>query len=105
FPIGCFDPNGNQLGADSFVPGYTQVYVFDDGRTNENPRVTKFLFDGKELKPGLENARKVKTCAATDEDRISQGCGVTDPGKICTVFKVDIEVPEDVAEIDPDSKG
>src|SRR5262249_40406118 len=39
FPFGCFDPDGNQLGPDSFVPGYTQVYAFEDGRVNANPRV------------------------------------------------------------------
>lgn len=39
FPLGCFDGAGNALGAESFVPGYTQVFVFDDGRTNQNPVV------------------------------------------------------------------
>jgi hypothetical protein len=37
FPFGCFDDQGNPLGAESFVPGYTQVYSFEDGRANKNP--------------------------------------------------------------------
>lgn len=40
FPFGCFDGDGHQLGPDSFVPGYTQVYAFEDGRPNANPEAT-----------------------------------------------------------------
>jgi hypothetical protein len=35
-PIACTDANGAFLGADDFVAGYTQIYVFDD-YTNANP--------------------------------------------------------------------
>ena len=52
FPIGCFDASGQQLGADSFVPGYTQVYAFADGRTNHNPVVLGLAIAGAEVDAG-----------------------------------------------------
>src|SRR5262249_13071880 len=40
FPIGCFSKKtGERLGADDFVPGFTQIYVFADGRPNTNPTI------------------------------------------------------------------
>jgi hypothetical protein len=40
-PIGCADDSGNLLGPDSYVFGYTRVYVYspDSGVTNTNPVV------------------------------------------------------------------
>src|SRR4029079_13330971 len=49
FPLGCFDAQDNRLGADSFVPGYTQIYSFEDGRTNDNPPVSGLTLDGKPI--------------------------------------------------------
>lgn len=43
FPLRCLDENDEPLGADDFVAGYSQVYVFDDF-TNTNPIVTGFSF-------------------------------------------------------------
>lgn len=49
FPFGCFDASGKRLGADEFVPGYTVVSAYEDGRRNANPTVNGFLFDGEPL--------------------------------------------------------
>jgi hypothetical protein len=40
-PLGCFDEQGNALTADDFVPGYLNLYSYED-RTNQNPVVTGF---------------------------------------------------------------
>jgi hypothetical protein len=40
-PLGCYDDNGNALGADDFVPGYVNLYSYES-RTNQNPIVTGF---------------------------------------------------------------
>ncbi len=47
FPLRCLDENDKPLGADDFVAGYSQVYVFDEF-TNDNPIVTGFSFRGVE---------------------------------------------------------
>jgi hypothetical protein len=38
-PIGCFDANGNQLGPDDWVFGFTRIYAYDS-LTNDNPIVS-----------------------------------------------------------------
>lgn len=48
FPIVCEDADGNRLGSDDYVAGYSSIYVYEDVR-NENPVVTGFRFRGKEL--------------------------------------------------------
>ena len=48
FPIRCLDPDGRNLGSADFIAGYSSVYVFD-GFTNQNPIVTGFSFNGKEV--------------------------------------------------------
>ena len=98
FPIGCFDAKGNRLGADSFVPGYTQVYAFSDFRPNKNPVVTSLTIDGRPLHDGATAA----ACPIAQDDRLAPpGCGRPDPFKDCTAYDIDVVVPDDVAEIDP----
>jgi hypothetical protein len=55
-PIGCFDQNENQLGADDWVLGFTRVYAFEpdggpDGGpiTNENPTISSIDVNGSPL--------------------------------------------------------
>ncbi len=48
FPIGCKDADGNLLGSDDFIAGYTAVYSFD-GFGNQNPEISGFEVDGKTL--------------------------------------------------------
>src|SRR5258706_6743534 len=62
FPLGCIGADGKRLGADGFVPGYTQVYVFDDGRTNENPKPNGLTLDGDPLAPGYDSPTQVVAC-------------------------------------------
>lgn len=107
FPIGCFKTGTNErLGQDSFVPGYTQVYAFADGRTNENPVVTGMSIDGKRFLK--DDIIEVEACPITADERLGPpGCGRADPSKDCKNYEIDITLPEDdglVAEIDPDAR-
>lgn len=103
FPVACFDATGKQLGADSFVPGYTQIYAFEDGRTNANPVLSGITYDGKDLPEDLSKAPIFKACGLTDDERRVQGCSKQDPATACTSYTIKAEVPHDVAELDPSS--
>lgn len=102
FPLGCFDAEGNELGPDAFVPGYTQVYAFEDERENQNPEVVGLMFDGETRAEG--ETLEVAACPVTLEERRKSGCAATDEFTECTVYDVDVEVPDTVAEDDPESK-
>ncbi len=103
FPLGCFDENGTRLGPESFVPGYTQVYVFEDGRQNANPTLSGLTLDGDSLPEDFAAIPTVSRCAVSAEERRVSGCGAEDPLTSCTTYKLDIDVPTDVAEVDPDA--
>jgi hypothetical protein len=106
FPLGCFDDEGNRLGAESFVPGYTQVYSFEDGRKNQNPTVNGFTIDGTSIEEGAASEVKVERCDIADDKRnLAPGCGRPNPNADCKSYEIDIDVPEDVAEIDEDAKS
>jgi hypothetical protein len=47
-PIGCFDADHNQLGADDFVIGVQRVYAYAD-RSNANPVVDHVTYQGQPL--------------------------------------------------------
>jgi hypothetical protein len=99
FPIGCFDAKGNRLGADSFVPGYTQIYAFSDLRPNGNPVVTSLLLDGRPLRDGAT----AETCGVSIDDRLAPpSCGKPDAFGTCAAYDLDVVVPDDVADVDPD---
>jgi len=102
FPLGCFDAEGVELGPDGFVPGYTQIYVFDDGRENANPDVRALIFDGDKIEP--EAVIQATFCPVTLEERRRAGCAALDEFTECTPVELDIDVPDDIAEIDPESK-
>lgn len=102
FPIGCFDSNGRELGADGFVPGYTQIYVFEDGRTNANPVVEALTVDGEPIAPDALPP-KVKRCDVSAEERRKTGCAAIDEFTECETIAFDVQVPNDVAQIDPDA--
>ena len=105
FPIACFDETGRQLGADSFVPGYTQIYAFEDERTNANPVITGITYDGNELPDDVTQAPTLKACPLTDDERRIQGCSKKQAEQACQTYALRVEVPTDVAEIDPQSKS
>jgi hypothetical protein len=105
FPISCYDQEGNRLGADRFVPGYTQVYAFADGRGNANPVIEAMTLDAKEIPADPAKAPEVEACSVTEDERLKMaGCGRRDAWSDCTTYDVSVKVPEDVAEIDPSGK-
>ena len=108
FPLGCFQDQGLtvRLGADSFVPGYTQIYSFEDGRFNNDPPVKELTFDGKDPGEGPGNALIVKPCPVDDDTRAAPAsCSKADPFTTCTPVKVDITADASVADDDPEGSG
>lgn len=101
FPIGCFDASGRELGPDGFVPGYTQVYVFEDGRRNANPVINGILVDGA----APTEAVTVPLCNVSEDERRKTGCSAIDEFAECETVEIDVSVPDDVAEIDADATG
>jgi hypothetical protein len=102
FPIGCFDQTGRELGAEGFVPGYTQIYVFEDGRRNQNPIVTGLTLDGQALAPDAAPP-KYPRCDVSEEERRKSGCAAIDEFTECQTVTFDVAVPDDIAEIDQDA--
>ncbi len=103
FPLGCFQDEALtiRLGAESFVPGYTQIYSFEDGRGNNDPPVKELTFDAKDPGIGPGNALVVKPCAVDDDTRAAPAsCSKEDPFTTCTPVKIDITVAADVADED-----
>jgi len=101
FPLECIDRDGKMLGADSFVAGYTQVFVFGDGRMNVNPPVMGMTLDGAAIEDDVEKAPVVPRCAPAATTGQPQGCGMPE-AEDCTTFKIQAVV-DDVAEVDPES--
>ena len=105
FPVGCFADKERtvRLGADSFVPGYTQIYVFEDGRINADPPVKALMFDGKSVNEGPGNALSVPRCSVDDDTRTAPAsCSKTDPFTTCTPVNIDIVADATVADDDPE---
>ncbi len=91
-PIGCFDDDGNRLGADDSVFAFTRVYVYAN-RPNANPPIDKVTFDGKDV--DLNAGVVVDRCTGSEED-----CSKLHP--------VDVKVPDEAWELNPgalDSDG
>jgi hypothetical protein len=106
FPLGCFDAAGNQLGADSFVPGYTQIYAFEDGRTNNHPVVAGISMDKEPLENNSGDPTAlpvVKRCPITEEERRLSGCDAPDLSASCVQYTIDVMVDPSVAEPDGDA--
>lgn len=104
FPLVCLDADGNPQGAESFVPGYTQVYSFADGRTNDNPPTTGLTLDDLELPETPDDAPVIARCAVTTEERRTAGCAKDELLSSCTEHVLSAAVP-DVAEFVPESNG
>ncbi|WP_437580697.1 hypothetical protein [Sorangium sp. So ce887] len=100
-PLECVDEDGKVLGPDSFVVGYTQVYVFEDERPNTNPRIDGFTLklDDQEVEPVEGGLPVVKRCVQPEAQ--VQGCGPATPeADDCTTYEIDAIVPSDAAEED-----
>jgi hypothetical protein len=107
FPLGCFDEAGNRLGSESFVPGYTQIYAFNDGRQNNNPVIQGLTLNGEEI-PGDDDFDKiptVKVCPLSDEERRTPRCDRKVDISDCQAYTLNALVDASVAEIDPDATG
>jgi len=100
-PLGCFDSAGKRLPADSFVPGYTQVYSFEDERRNDNPVVKGLIVNGVRTADDPTVLPVVKACAQTFDERRQVGCTAPEPFEGCTAVKLDVDVDSTIAEIDP----
>lgn len=100
FPVRCLDENGNPQGAESFVPGYTQIYAFADGRENQNPPITGLLLNGVEIPEDVTAIPTVPRCPLSEDERRASGCTADDPAEVCTVYEITPAIG-DVAEADP----
>jgi hypothetical protein len=49
FPFICQDAQGNALGPDDFVGGYTQQFVYSDPNANLNPVIEGVVFSGNDV--------------------------------------------------------
>ncbi|MBW2525444.1 MAG: hypothetical protein JRI23_14760 [Deltaproteobacteria bacterium] len=104
FPLVCVDDQGNELGPDSFVPGFAELFVFRDGRHNANPPVEGILIGSVQTGSSPEAAPIVALCPERDE----QGCAPAfGPGaqnnqqqEPCKTYRIQAQVP-DVAEVVP----
>jgi hypothetical protein len=105
FPIGCFDEENRRLGPESFIAGYTQIYVFADGRPNNNPEIQGISLDGAAMSEDFAEIPTVKACPLTEDERRVGGCGQQDPYSDCTTYDVEVLVDPGVAELDPESTG
>lgn len=104
FPLECVGPDGRVLGADSFVVGYTQIYVFGDSRNNENPPVRGLALDEAEIEEGEDKAPTVARCVRPEGGEEPQGCSRREPGDGCTTHEIEALV-DDIAEEDEESGG
>jgi len=109
FPLGCFDANGNRVGADGFVPGYTEVFLFKDERPNENPPIDALEIDGEPMGESPEEATVVQRCEQS-KDEGDNGCTgggseeTRSEEELCPELDVEVIVG-DVAEPDPQLTG
>ncbi|WP_437986691.1 hypothetical protein [Sorangium sp. So ce117] len=107
-PLECVDEDGRVLGPDSFVVGYTQVFVFQDSdqRANTNPPIDGFTLklDDKEVALGESGLPVVEPCIQPETK--AQGCGPAEPdADDCTTYDIDVIVPSDAADVDVEATG
>ncbi len=88
FPLACFGPDESMLGADDFVAGYSQVFVYDE-LTNANPILTGFEINGREVQPDCIGTN----CAIQPIPDVPVDCDVMACVKAC---------PDDGAKSCPD---
>jgi hypothetical protein len=97
-PLGCFDKNGNQLDADSYVVGYATIYAYDT-LTNANPVISHFVYQGVDMDGGFVGDSSVEDVGSFGD------AGVVLPpcteAKGCPGYTFDITVPSSSWELDP----
>jgi hypothetical protein len=67
FPFACRDADGDALGSDDFVAGYSAIYAYDN-YANANPIVTGFMVNGKQVTPGCIGDECLTYTPPTDLD-------------------------------------
>lgn len=103
FPLVCVDAEGQELGADSFVPGFAELFVYRDGRTNDNPPVEGLLVGSVPTDSNPDAAPVVASCPEREDEGCNPGFG---PGQNaqqqapCATYPIRALVP-DVAEVVP----
>jgi hypothetical protein len=102
FPLNCLDEAGNELGPESFIIGYTQVYSFADGRENANPPIDAITLDGVALPTDPADAPTVEACPVTEAQRRETACGSDQPVDDCRKYLLGAMIG-DHAEIDADN--
>ena len=88
-PVGCFDANGNQLGADDFVLSYSLVYAFSS-LTNANPVIDHLAFQGNTV--DLNAGVTIPHCTESDSTK-------------CPSYNLQVFVPASSQEVDPQDIG
>jgi hypothetical protein len=73
FPLSCYGPAGELLGADDFVAGYSAVYAYDDYR-NQNAIITGFRLAGEDVGSNCIDGACVGTVPPTSLDCQSAPC-------------------------------
>ncbi|WP_437282151.1 hypothetical protein WME90_16770 [Sorangium sp. So ce375] len=104
FPLECVGEDGRVLGPDSFVVGYTQVYVFEDQRPNTNPGIEGFTLkqNDNKVEPGEGGLPVVERCVRT-ESKV-QGCSPPEPETDgCATYEIDVIVPPGAADEDEEA--
>lgn len=100
FPFECVDQDGERVGPEGFVPGYTQLYGFADERRNANPIPKTVWFADQDTSTEVLRA---KSCKDTKAKAESGGCAKEASSK-CTDYDLELRTPLSTREPDPDSK-
>lgn len=103
-PIGCFDGQHQQLGANDWVFGFTRVYAYDTLR-NADPVITSVDVGGKTLavtaQPGTPQAYSAPACQSPEGCLSMPHC--TGDAAQCKV-KIGPVVPGSSWEVNPEEK-
>ncbi len=101
-PVGCFDAQGNQLGPDDWVLGYTRVYAYDS-LSNANPAISYVDVNGQKLAISQADAPQIYEAPACDS---GAGClsmsPCTSSDKTNCQVKIGPIVPSASWEVNPE---
>jgi|SRR6187551_298496 hypothetical protein len=106
----CVDAAGEQLGADDFVIGYSQIFIYDELR-NANPILTGLKQDGEELEVDCINEECEEQFVVPDLDGCQEGVlcleACEDDGDValCPSTPVEVIVDPASAEVDEVAKS
>lgn len=102
FPLACYGPDDELLGADDFVAGYTAVYAFEQYR-NQNALVTGFRVNGEDAKGSCIDGACIDTplAQALDCDTVPCISACSDDGDAdCPEISIGPVIDPASAEVD-----